>query len=91
METEGQVILYFLDAHAAFFQAGEAAQPGHVPLVKDAAVVFVPLHVGDKALVAVEFQGLVGETGLFADLHHSVKHALTSFLRKIHDFRQKIA
>ena len=55
LQAEGEVVLHLLNAHAAFFQARQAADPRDVPLVKHAAVVFVALDVGDKPLVAVKF------------------------------------
>ena len=55
LQAEGELVLHLLNAHAAFFQARQAADPRDVPLVKHAAVVFVALDVGDKPLVAVKF------------------------------------
>ena len=55
LQAEGEVVLHLLNAHAAFFQARQAADPRDVPLVKHAAVVFVALDIGDKPLVAVKF------------------------------------
>ena len=55
LQAEGEVVLHLLNAHAAFFQAHQAADPRDVPLVKHTAVVFVALDIGDKPLVAVKF------------------------------------
>ena len=74
LQAEGEVVLHLLNAHAALFQADQAADPGDVPVIKHPAVVFVPLDVGDKPLVAVKFQGLIGHVGLLAGLHHGVQH-----------------
>ena len=44
------LILHFLDAHAALFQADQVLDPGDVMRIKDAAVVFVPLDIGHQPL-----------------------------------------
>lgn len=50
LQAENQVILHFLDAHAALFQADRVLDPGDVMRIKDAAVVFVPLDIGHQPL-----------------------------------------
>lgn len=79
LEAEVEVVAHLLDAHAAALEAGEAANPLRVVLVKDAAVVLVALDVGHQALVAVELQRLISHAQLSADLHHGVCHVKSPF------------
>lgn len=77
LEAKLQVLPHLLDAHAAVFQAGEAADPGNVPVIEDPAVLAVPLDIGYQALVAVEFQGLIGQPGFFTGLLHGIRRHLS--------------
>ena len=47
------LILHFLDAHAAFFQADQVLDPGDVMRIKDAAVVLSRLTLGTSPFVSV--------------------------------------
>ena len=61
LQTERQIGFHLLDAHAAFLQACQAADPRDVVLVEDAVVVRVALDAGDKSLFAVELKGFVAD------------------------------
>lgn len=83
------LFFHFLNAHIALFQADKVLQPFDVMFVEDAAVVRIPFDVGDKSLVAIKFQGLIGHIQLPADLHHRV-HSVSllwqqmELLQKVH-------
>lgn len=72
LQTQGDVILHFRQGQVTVFQAGKAPDPGNVPFVKDPAVLFIPLNVGDKALVAIKLQRFVTQLSFLAGLLHGV-------------------
>ena len=65
-------MLHFCHAEVAVFQTGQAVDLCDVPVIENAAVVRIPLHIGDKSLIAVEFQSLIIHIGQFTSLLHRV-------------------
>lgn len=61
LRTECEIGLHLLDAHAAFFETRQAADPRDVALIEDVVIVRVALDAGDKPLVAVELEGFVAD------------------------------
>ena len=70
-KAQVEILLHFLNTQPALFQTRQVADPFYVLFVKHTAIVPVPLDIGNKPLVAVEFQGLIGHIQLPADLHNS--------------------
>ncbi len=79
LQAEIKVVFHFLDAHAAALEAGEVFDPFDIAFIEDAAVIVVAFDVGDKAFIAVVFQGLIGHIGFFADLHHGIHCVFSLF------------
>ena len=62
LQAEGKIRFHFCDAQVAVFQAVKAVDPGDVFVIKDTAVLAVPLYIGDKSLVAIELQCFIGKS-----------------------------
>ena len=74
LQTKRYVMLHFLNAHAATLKTAKAADPFHVTLIEHAAVVLIALDVGNKPLVAIELESLIGHPRFTTGLHHGVLH-----------------
>jgi len=70
-----------------FFQASQALGPRDVPVIEYTVIVGVAFYVGNKALVAVEFQRFIGHARLAAYIIHAVHvgffHFFNAFTEKV--------
>lgn len=66
------VLLHLGHAQITVLQTGKAIDPRNIPVIKHTAIVGITFHIGDKTLIAIEFQSLITHISQLTGLLHGI-------------------